>query len=148
MSKNNILKQTTMGLTVALATAALSVTAFAAEHKMEVDLSKLPPASTKANVTFASDIKAIFDTSCVKCHGDEKPKAGLKLTTLEATLKGNKGGKVVEPGQSAKSSLVHSIAYLGEEDHWMPPKGNKAKIAPLTKEQVGLVRAWVDQGAK
>jgi len=27
-------------------------------------------------------------------------------------------------------------------------KKNKAKIEPLTKEQVGLIRAWIDQGAK
>jgi uncharacterized membrane protein len=112
------------------------------------DASKLPPAATKVGVTFATDIKPIFDASCTQCHGEERPKAGLKLTTLEATLKGTKEGKVVEPGTSAKSSLVLSIAYIGEEDSWMPPKNNKAKIAPLTKEQVALVRAWIDQGAK
>lgn len=109
---------------------------------------ELPPASSKANVTFATDIKPIFDASCVKCHGDERPKAGLKLTSLEATLKGSKEGKVVTPGNSAKSSLVTSVAQIGDEEDWMPPKNNKAKIAPLTKEQVGLIRAWVDQGAK
>ena len=140
MSKKYISTPTTLAL-AAFTAIALNLTASA-------DESKLPPAATKANVTFATDIKPIFDTSCVKCHGDEKPKAGLKLTSLEATLKGTKEGKVVEPGNSAKSSLVLSVAYIGEEDHWMPPKNNKAKIAPLTKEQVGLVRAWVDQGAK
>ena len=140
MSKNYI-STSKLPAMLALAAAALSLTASA-------DESKLPPAATKANVTFATDIKPIFDVACVKCHGNEKPKAGLKLTTLEATLKGTKEGKVIEPGNSAKSSLVLSVAYIGEEDHWMPPKNNKAKIAPLTKEQVGLVRAWVDQGAK
>jgi hypothetical protein len=140
MNKKNIPTSITTTLVV-VASVALGFTATA-------DESKLPPASTKANITFATDIKPIFDTSCVKCHGNEKPKAGLKLTSLEATLKGTKDGKVVEPGNSAKSSLVLSVAQIGEEDHWMPPKNNKAKIAPLTKEQVGLVRAWVDQGAK
>jgi mono/diheme cytochrome c family protein len=81
------------------------------------DATKLPPAAAKANVTFASDIKPIFETSCVKCHGDDRPKAGLRLTNLESTLKGSKEGKVVEPGDSAKSQLVLSVAYLGEEDH-------------------------------
>lgn len=140
MNKKNIPTSITTTLAV-VASLALGFTAAA-------DETKLPPASTKANITFATDIKPIFDTSCVKCHGNEKPKAGLKLTSLEATLKGTKEGKVVEPGNSAKSSLVLSVAQIGEEDHWMPPKNNKAKIAPLTKEQVGLVRAWVDQGAK
>jgi uncharacterized membrane protein len=113
------------------------------------DESKLPPAASKTGVTFAADIKPIFEKSCVKCHGDEKPKAGLKLTSLEATLKGTKEGKVLEPGHSAKSELVLAVAYATEdEEEWMPPKGNKAKIAPLTKEEIGLIRAWIDQGAK
>jgi len=30
----------------------------------------------------------------------------------------------------------------------MPPPKNKAHIQPLTAEQVGLIRAWIDQGAK
>jgi hypothetical protein len=112
------------------------------------DASKLPPAATKTGVTFATDIKPIFEASCTKCHGEERPKAGLKLTTLETTLKGSRENKVVEPGNAAKSSLLFSVAHIGEDDTWMPPKDNKAKIAPLTKEQVALIRAWVEQGAK
>ena len=111
-------------------------------------LTKLPPAATKQGVTYAGDIKAIFDKSCVKCHGAEKPKAKLRMDTLEGVLKGSADGKVIEAGNSAKSVLVHSVAHLGDEDHWMPPKNNKAKIAPLTKDEVGLIRAWIDQGAK
>lgn len=138
-------------ISLALAAISLTVMAVAAEHDhaAKVDLSKLPPAATKANVTYEVDIKPIFEASCVKCHGAEKPKAGLKLTSLEGALKGTKEGKVIEPGNSAKSSLVISVACISDdEDTWMPPKNNKAKIAPLTKEQVGLIRAWVDQGAK
>ena len=121
--------------------------ALAASAK-DVDVSKLPPASTKKGVTYAGDIKAIFDKSCVKCHGAEKPKAKLRLDSLEGALKGSKDNKVIEPGNSAKSMLVHNIAQIGDEDTWMPPKDNKAKIAPLTKDEIGLVRAWIDQGAK
>lgn len=134
-------------LAVAASVVALSPTARAEEHQ-NIDASKLPPAATKPGVTYAGDIKAIFEKSCVKCHGEEKPKAKLRLNSLEGALKGGADGKVIEPGQSAKSSLVASVARIGEEDHWMPPKDNKAKIAPLTAEQVGLIRAWIDQGAK
>jgi mono/diheme cytochrome c family protein len=114
----------------------------------DVDVSKLPPASAKKGVTYAGDIKAIFDKSCVKCHGAEKPKAKLRLDNLEGALKGSADNKVIEPGNSAKSLLIHNISQLGEEDTWMPPKDNKAKIPPLTKDEIGLVRAWIDQGAK
>jgi hypothetical protein len=30
----------------------------------------------------------------------------------------------------------------------MPPPKNKGNIPPLTPEQIGLIRAWIDQGAK
>jgi len=116
--------------------------------KAKVDTSKLPPASSKTGVTYANDIKPIFDKSCVKCHGAEKPKAKLRLDSLEVTLKGGEDGKVIEPGKSAESVLVHNVARLGEEDYWMPPPDNKAKIPPLTPEQIALIRAWIDQGAK
>ena len=121
-----------------------SLAAFAA------DASKLPPASDKKGVTFEKDIKPIFDHSCIKCHGEERAKAHLKLTTLEGVLKGSEDGKVVEPGKSDKSDLVFSVAHVGDPDTFMPP--TKAKkgtpIPPLTKDEVGLIRAWIDQGAK
>jgi len=129
---------------IGLGALALAVSASA----KDVDVSKLPPASTQKDVTFAKDIKPIFDKSCVKCHGAVKPKAKLRLDNLEGTLKGSADNKVIEPGNSAKSILVHNVARLGEEDYWMPPPDNKDKIPALTKEQVGLIRAWIDQGAK
>ena len=99
-------------------------------------------------MTYASDIKAIFDKACTKCHGEEKQKAKLRLDSLAATLQGGEDGKVLEPGKSAESILVHNVARLGDEDYWMPPKDNKANIPALTAAQVGLIRAWIDQGAK
>ena len=118
------------------------------EKKTDVDISKLPPASDKKGVTYAADIKPIFEKSCIKCHGAEKQKGKLRLDSLEAVLKGGQDGKVVEPGASAKSMLVHNVAHIGDEDDYMPPPDNKDKIPPLTKEQIGLIRAWIDQGAK
>jgi mono/diheme cytochrome c family protein len=116
--------------------------------KAKIDVSKLPPVAEKKDVTYETDIKPIFDKSCVKCHGAEKPKARLRLDSLQGTLKGSENGKVVEPGKSAESVLVHNVAHLGDEDDFMPPPDNKAKIPPLTKDQIGLIRAWIDQGAK
>jgi mono/diheme cytochrome c family protein len=136
-------------LTVFLGAAfALSVFSARAADKAKVDTSKLPPASDQKDVTYAKDIKPIFEKSCVKCHGAEKPKGKLRLDSLEGAMKGGEDGKVIVPGKSADSMLVHNIAHLGNEDDYMPPPDNKAKIPPLTKEQIGLIRAWIDQGAK
>jgi mono/diheme cytochrome c family protein len=110
----------------------------------DVDVSKLPPAVTKTGLTFDKDIKPIFEKSCVKCHGAEKQKGKLRIDSLEASLKGGENGESIVKGNSAKSPLVHTIARL-DPDSAMPPDG---KGDPLTKEQIGIVRAWIDQGAK
>ena len=110
---------------------------------------QLPPASTKSGVTYATDIKPILDTSCVKCHSGEKPKAKLMLDSLDDILKGGRDGKVVLAGDSAKSPLVLGPAHATEDqDLWMPPKKFEGKFPPLTPDQIGLLRAWIDQGAK
>jgi len=113
-----------------------------------VDIRKLPPPSDRQGLTYAADIKPILDESCVKCHGAEKPKAKLRLDSLEGTLKGGENGKVIDSGHSASSVLVINVSHLGDPDDYMPPPNNKAKIGPLTKDQIGLIRAWIDQGAK
>lgn len=107
---------------------------------------KLPPPSKRQGVTYDKDIKPLFEVSCIKCHGPEKQKSKLRLDSLEATLKGGAEGKGVIPGKSAESRLVVFVARQAEDEEYnMPPEG---KAEPLTAEQVGLIRAWIDQGAK
>lgn len=114
---------------------------------VDVDTSKLPPPSDKKDLTFEKDIKPLFEKSCVDCHGAEKPKGKLRLDTLAGTLKGGVDGKVLESGKSADSFLVANIAFLGNEDDFMPPPKD-TKYPRFTAEEVGVVRAWIDQGAK
>ena len=110
----------------------------------DLDLSKLPPAANKKGVTYAKDIQPVFEKNCFKCHGPEKQKCQLRVDSLEGVTKGSENGKVFEAGKSQKSKLVHLVARLNPEET-MPPEG---KGDPLTKDQVGLIRAWIDQGAK
>jgi hypothetical protein len=125
-----------------------------------VDLSKLPPPANTQGITYAKDIHPLLEASCFRCHGNlEKPKGGLRLDNLDGVLKGSREGKVVVPGNSEKSQIVISAAQVDPETA-MPPKprpGRKGPAdgkpqgpppKPLTPEQVGLLRAWIDQGAK
>jgi len=104
--------------------------------------SKMPPASAKQGVTFAKDIQPIFETACVRCHGATNPRAGVRLDTLDATLKGGTNGKMVVVGDSAKSVLVTKITTVGPNGAFSHPR------QPLDNDQIGLIRAWIDQGAK
>jgi hypothetical protein len=112
--------------------------------RADVDITKLPPVAAKANVSFEKDIKPVLEKACFKCHGEEKQKAKLRVDSVAAIKKGSENGEVIVVGKSEKSSLVHTVAGL-VEDMQMPPEG---KADPLTKEQIGLLRAWIDQGAK
>ena len=107
----------------------------------EIDEAKLPPSAT-IQVDFNRDIKPILETSCLRCHGPEKPKGGFRLDNRESALKGGDNGRDILPGDGAKSPLIHYVAYL-VDDLEMPPIG---KGDQLTAQQVGLLRAWIDQG--
>ncbi len=111
------------------------------------DASKLPPAAAKKGVTYDADIKPLVEKSCLKCHSGEKPKAKYSMETKAKVLKGGSGGASIVVGNSAKSAWVHYAADL-VADSEMPPKDKREKYPALTKDQIGLVRAWIDQGAK
>src|SRR5215471_17187410 len=87
----------------------------------KIDTTKLPPASDKQGLTYATDIQPLFEASCLRCHGQERPKGGLRLDSLSAVLKGGKDGAVVIPGKSKKSLLAIAAARIDDQTA-MPPK--------------------------
>jgi mono/diheme cytochrome c family protein len=131
--------------TAALFAAVIGFAAAVSAQDAKPAAKTLPPVSTKQGVTYATDIKPIFDASCVKCHNStKKPGAGLLLDSLAGILKGSKDGKVVNAGDSTKGDLIASIAHFGDDPMTFMPKRAKQ----LTPDQIGLIRAWIDQGAK
>jgi mono/diheme cytochrome c family protein len=99
------------------------------------------PEPAAAAVDFVRDIKPLFQDACFKCHGQEKDKGGLSLATKARAMEGGDECTGIIPGNSAASPLVQRIAAL-DEDTAMPPDDGR-----LSAAQVGLIRAWIDQGA-
>src|SRR5689334_13729812 len=89
----------------------------------EPDLTKLPPPAAKQGVTYAKDIRPIFQGACFRCHGEERQKGHLRLDSLEAALKGSEDGQVILPGKSDTSRLVIAVARLDPEKAMPPMKG-------------------------
>ncbi len=138
------MKHTFIALAAGLGLAVFSTSA--ADKKP--DISKLPAPAAKAGLTFDKDIQPLLKESCVKCHGMEKPKGKYRVDTRENFIKGGESDeKAVVAGKSAESPVVHFVADL-VEDMEMPPKDKRDKYPALTKDQVALLRAWIDQGAK
>jgi hypothetical protein len=124
----------------------LSSESRAADKK--VNMSKVPPAADKKGVTFDKDVKPLLEKSCLKCHSGDKPKSKYRMDTLASVIKGGESGDpAIVPGHSEKSPLV-LFASDALEEMEMPPIDKRDKYPALTKEQIGLIRAWIDQGAK
>jgi len=100
----------------------------------------LPPAANRP-VDFSTDIEPMLARSCYACHGGKKQQSGLRWDARADALKGGEHGPAIVPGKSAESLMVQLVAGLDKE-RVMPAKGER-----LTAEQIGLLRAWIDQGA-
>src|SRR5258706_1400048 len=97
-------------------------------------------------VDFEHEILPVLRSNCLACHNRTRAKSDLILETSADLLKGGENGPVVVPGQSGKSLMLASAAHQGKP--MMPPKDNKVSAVNLTSEQLGLIRLWIDQGAK
>ncbi|MBC7852365.1 MAG: PSD1 domain-containing protein [Pirellulaceae bacterium] len=100
----------------------------------------LPPPITKT-VDYAKDVHPILQKHCYKCHGPNKQESSFRLDQKGAALRGGDwGDKPLVVGKSEESPLIKAVAGL-LPDLKMPPEGKR-----LTAEEIGVLRAWVDQG--
>ncbi|MBX3733363.1 MAG: SUMF1/EgtB/PvdO family nonheme iron enzyme [Verrucomicrobiae bacterium] len=91
---------------------------------------------------FKREVRPVLEVYCLKCHGDEKPKGDLSLTTREAAIRGGDAGTSLVPGEPAKSSLYTLTTLPEDHDDVMPPKGEK-----LSAAQQETLRLWIAEGA-
>lgn len=111
---------------VMAATGAVFTSAFAAEK-----------------VDFVKEVKPIFEKYCLSCHGDQKPKGALKMTTRELSIKGGDDGVGIVPGKPEESPIYTLTTLPDDHDDVMPPKGDK-----LTKQEQETVKKWIAEGAE
>src|SRR5438309_3357466 len=100
----------------------------------------------KTPVDFEKEILPILKNNCLACHNKTTTKAELILETPQDILKGGELGKVVVPKRSGESLLLKIASH--QVKPMMPPKNNKVEASDLTPEELGLIKLWIDQGAK
>lgn len=88
-------------------------------------------------VSFDRDVAPLLARRCLDCHSGTEKKGGLDLSRLEAAMKGGESGAVIVSTKAAESLLWQRV-----RDGEMPPK------KPLPKEDVELLKRWIDAGAK
>src|SRR5579884_1277075 len=91
-------------------------------------------------ITYDDNIVAIFRDKCFACHGPDRKSGGLRLNNYTSVRAGCSSGEVIKPGDP-DGSLLYKLVTHQQEPH-MPPKS-----PPLPKEQLELIRVWIENGA-
>jgi hypothetical protein len=100
---------------------------------------------TLTEVSFSKDVAPVLDKFCTTCHSsDEDHPSELFMDTYETLMKGGKHGKAIVPGDSKESLIAKKLSDAPPFGKMMPPP---RKPRP-TPEQIALILAWIDQGAK
>src|SRR5919108_391153 len=99
------------------------------------------PSAVAPRVDYDKEVRPLLAQHCYACHGDEVQQAGLRLDRRQAALRGGDYGPVIVPGKSAESKLIRRVVD-GDGGMQMPPTG------ALSPEDIGVLRAWIDQGAE
>lgn len=94
-------------------------------------------------IDFRKDIKPILEVHCLSCHGTERPKGDLNMTTRADTIKGGGQGTSLVPAKPSESRVYTSTILPADDIDAMPPKGDR-----LPKEQTEKLRLWIEQGAE
>ncbi len=93
---------------------------------------------TVADVDFVRDIKPLFEQHCLKCHGPKEEKT-FRIDDRDMTV-----DSYVEAGD-ADASTLYECLVSDDEEALMPPAGEND---PLTPAEIGLIRDWINEGAK
>ena len=92
-------------------------------------------------IDFIRQVAPILQQRCLNCHGVSKAEGGLRLHNATATRRGGDSGAVLVVGKSDQSELLRRLKTNDVEER-MP-----LKLKPLTRKEVQLLVAWIDQGA-
>ena len=96
-------------------------------------------------ISYATQVSEFIDAKCVACHNQALAENKLVMEDVAAMLKGGKRGPSMIPGNAEKSLLFQMAAHRVEPV--MPPVAKK-DLKPLTSDELGLLKLWIDQGAK
>ena len=101
-------------------------------------------AQTQTNsesLDFAAQVAPLLERHCLRCHGADKAKGGLRLDTAAHLQRGGDSGAVVDSDNAAESELLLRIKSE-DTDARMPQAGD-----PLSKQEITLLERWLRGGA-
>jgi Protein of unknown function (DUF1553)/Protein of unknown function (DUF1549)/Planctomycete cytochrome C len=88
---------------------------------------------------FEKKVRPLLVKRCGKCHGDSKPRGGLRLTSRLNVLRGGDSGPAAVVGKPEESLFLRAVRQ--EDDNLkMPPSGK------LSDNEIEVLTTWVRQG--
>ena len=101
-----------------------------------------------ADPTYWQDVRPILRKNCTVCHNarnltEEDLSGGLSLDGYANVLRWKEKNRNLVKAKTSADSLLHKVLVATSADRRMPPGGKS-----LTKEEIAVVRAWIDGGAK
>lgn len=101
------------------------------------------PQPTYDPVVYTTIVAPIITEKCVKCHGDNKQKGGLRMDSYAALIKGGDYEKCLVPGDIAESTMITFLHLPLDDDLRMPPEGKPQ----LTEDEISILTWWVAEDA-
>lgn len=117
-----------------------------------ISLTFLSAGCGEKQVSFQSDVEPILAARCASCHspgGMGYAASGFSVVSYRTVMKGTKYAEVVVPGSSLDSTLVRLIRHRADPSIAMPKSHENGQPSEwLTRDQIKIITAWIDQGAK
>ncbi|MFO1054729.1 MAG: PSD1 and planctomycete cytochrome C domain-containing protein [Planctomycetota bacterium] len=91
--------------------------------------------------SFVRSVAPALEEHCVRCHGPERQRRGLRLDSLVALRHGGQSGPAIVAGDPESSLLMRHVE--GRNAKRMPPEG-----PPLDSGTIADLRAWIAGGCR
>lgn len=104
-----------------------------------------PPVTDLAQADpFHDIVRPMLVRHCSSCHGPDKIKGSLQVTSHEALLgTGDSGAAGIVPGDAEKSEVLRRVLLPSTDEERMPAEGQPG----LSEGQIALLRWWIEAGA-
>lgn len=98
--------------------------------------------TSSKKVNYNTDIKPLFNSKCISCHGGVKKESKYSLLFHEeAVAKGESGKYAIIPGDPDNSELIRRLTSKDPEERM--PYQHK----PLSSKEIDMLRQWIKEGA-
>lgn len=98
----------------------------------------------QAKMSFANQVRPIFEKHCYACHGPAAQESEYRLDVKSAAMGvGDRGDQPIEVGDRKHSPLFMFISGAADDER-MPPVGSGESLNP---EEIEIVGRWIDEGA-